>query len=295
MKRSLVLIMALLLAAPALGTVTITCTDAGSGVLQINYDVSGEPAKVRALALDITVDSGVIFSDTDANSYSGGEGNKYGIFPGKIDLTDPNTPIWGDPIAPSSDPGAGGTGLGTSRVIIEMGSLYEPNLSGPGDSGTLIQLDLDPNGATECNVVIVTEATRGGVVLENGDTPGITSPGCSISFGEPPPACWGYTWQCDGDAGGDDYPAASMPNNFVNLDDFYRLRDSFYLNYWTHPMGTNPGEYNPCSDHNQNGYVNLDDFYRLRDNFYQAPGVHGCTSTPTAPGFDGRWPPVQDH
>jgi hypothetical protein len=292
MKRSLYLIMALLLATPALGAVTITCTDEGNGVVLIEYDRDDAPAKVRAFALDVSVDSGVTISDVC--DFDTGEGNKYGIFPGTIDLTDPNTPVWNTPVAPSSDPGAEGTGIGTNRVILEMGSLYEPNLLGPSDTGTLCRLVLADNGASDCNVTIVVETTRGGVVLESGASVGITSPGCIILF-EAPPACWGYTWQCDGDAGDEDYPAPSMPSNFVSLDDFYRLRDSFYKNYWTHPMGSNPGDYNPCSDHNRDGYVNLDDFYRIRDNFHAVPGVHGCTSTPTAPGFDGRWPPVQDH
>ena len=294
MKRSLILLMALLLTTPALAAVSITCTDEGSGVVRIDYDRSGEPAKVRAFALDVSIDANcaVIASVTD---YSGGEGNKYGIFPGNIDLSNLESPVWGSPVAPANDPGAEGTGTGTSRVILEMGSLYDMNtLPGPADTGMLCKLNLT-GGSGTCHVSIVVETTRGGVVLETGATASITAPGCDVQFGPAMPACW-VTSQCDGDAGDADYPAASMPENFVTLDDFFRLQDSFATNYWHYTMGTGTGQYNPCSDHNRDGYITLDDFFRLQDNFMQVPpNTHGCGPTAGAPVWDGRWPPVEDH
>jgi len=56
MKRTLFIIIALLLATPALGTLTITCTDEG-GIVRIDYIVTGEAAKVRAFGLDVSLDS----------------------------------------------------------------------------------------------------------------------------------------------------------------------------------------------------------------------------------------------
>jgi hypothetical protein len=270
MKRSLVLIMALLLATPALGTVTITCTDEGSSVCQISYTVTGEPAKVRAFALDVSVDSGAIIDDI-GNYPTTGEGNQYGIYPGSIDLTDPNTPVYGDPIAPSSDPGAEGTGKGTSRVIIEMGSLYEPNLAGPPNSGILCDLTMDANGLSisDCNVTIVVETTRGGVVLENGDTVSITSPGCKITFPSPGPPCWSFLTQCHGDSDG---------SGFVDTSDWPDFRDGFYKSY---PDATYIA--NVCGDYNKDGAIDTVDWPEFRDNFYTSPPAD-CT-----PG--GTWPP----
>lgn len=256
--------MALLLAAPAMGTVAVTCVDegGGSGICQISYTVTGEPAKVRAFALDVTVDNGATIETV--TNYPEGEGNKYGIFPGSIDLTDPNVPIWNDPIAPSSDPGAGGTGLGTNRVIIEMGSLYDPDVySGPADANMLLKLGLGDNGGTvsDCNVVIVVEPTRGGVVLENGDVVGITSPGCKVEFGEPPPACWLWAAQCYGDCHGDD--------GDVDADDFLLFKGAF---------GASAGQpdYDPCADLDRDDDIDADDFLVFKANF-GASGLSGCT------------------
>jgi hypothetical protein len=261
MRRSLFLIMALLLAAPAMATVTITCTDegGGGGVCQISYIVSGEPAKVRAFALDVTVDNGAtIESVTD---YKPGEGNKYGIFPGSIDLTDPNVPIWNDPIAPSSDPGAEGTGLGTNRVIIEMGSLYDPDVnSGPSDTDLLLKLGLGANGAEDCNVAIVVETTRGGVVLENGDAVGITSAGCKVAFEEIPP-CWLWAAQCYGDCHGND--------GDVDADDFLIFKPAFGA------VDPDP-DYDPCADLDRDGDIDADDFLIFKPNF-GSTGLSGCT------------------
>jgi len=260
MKRSLVLIMALLLATPALGTVDITCTDAGSGRLSISYNASTETELVRAFALDITIDAGATFAAIDSNSFTAGQGNVYGIFPGSIDLTDPNTPVYGDPIAPSSDPGAAGTGIGTNRVIIEMGSLYEPNLSGPGTSGTLCTFQLE--GDTDCNVVIVAESTRGGVVLEDGSIPSLNSPGCLVALGGwVYPDCWGYSGtgyqtQCHADTDG---------NANVGLTDFYVFRDGWNKSYSDPDYITNA-----CADIDRDGSIGLTDFYEFRDNWNQS-------------------------
>jgi hypothetical protein len=268
MKRSLFLIMALLLATPALGTVTITCATDGeeAGFVRIDYNVSGEPAKVRAFALDVSVDSGVKINDVC--DFDTGEGEVYGIFPGSIDLTDPNNPVWNTPIAPSSDPGAEGTGKGTGRVILEMGSLYEPNLTGPPNSGTLCRLSLDPNGATECNVVIVVEPTRGGVVLENGDAVSITSPGCEVQFANWPD-CWGWPGQCHGDT--------ALNDLIIDLGDFQAFKAAFGYDY---PHA----KYNPCADYDRDGLINLGDFQTFKAAF----GVGSVTGDCAA---GGTWPP----
>ena len=267
MKRSLFLIMALLLATPALGTVTISCTDEGSGVVSIDYVVSGEPAKVRAFALDVSVDANATIEV--ASDFDTGVGNVYGIFPGTIDLTDPNTPVWNTPVAPSSDPGAEGTGLGTNRVILEMGSLYEPNLTGPSDSGTLCKLELAANGSASCNVTIVVETTRGGVVLESGASVSITSDGCLVEFGGDWPPCWSSLTQCHGD--GDE-------SGFVDTSDWPFFYDGYYKSY---PDQTYID--NACGDFNRDGVINNTDWPEFYDNFYSSP--------PADCPVGGTWPP----
>lgn len=274
MKRSVFVIMALLLATPALGTVTITCTqesgDDVSAVVKIDYTVSGEAAKVRAFALDVSIDADCA-TISNVTNYSGGTGDKYGIFPGTIDLSDIENPVWGTPVAPSDDPGAEGTGLGTSRVILEMGSLYDPNLSGPGNNGTLCKLNITKKTSFNCHISIAVENTRGGVVLENGATAGITSPGCDVSFGEPPPACWFYSTQCHGDADGDcDVDTADWPP----------YRDSFLKCYG------NPA-YNPCADYNRDGCVDTSDWPQFRDNFLKTCATGLAQDCPSG----GTWPP----
>jgi hypothetical protein len=262
MKRSLFVLMALLLATPALGTVTITCSHEGSGVVSIDYVVSGEAAKVRAFALDVSVDSNATI--TAVSDYDTGEGNVYGIFPGTIDLTDPNDPEWNTPVAPNTDPGAEGTGIGTGRVILEMGSLYEPNLSGPSDSGNLCKFTVDAS----CDVTIVVETTRGGVVLENGTSVSIVSAGCTVNIATAPD-CWYSTTQCHGDATDD---------NFVDTEDWPYFRDGFFKSY---PDATYIA--NVCGDFTRDGTIDTVDWPEFRDNFFKTP-ASDCP-------YGGTWPP----
>jgi hypothetical protein len=266
MKRSLFILMALLIATPA-WAVTITCTHEGSGVVRIDYDRAGEPSKVRAFALDVSVDCDATF--TAITDYSGGEGNKYGIFPGTIDLSDLNSPpVWGTPIAPSDDPGASGTGLGTGRVILEMGSLYEPNLAGPPDTGTLCKLTLTAGVDASCTVSIEVETTRGGIVLESGASVDANT-SCTVLWPPPGPECWTWPGQCHGDCDGNDLK--------VNIDDFYPFKDSYGSNY-------PDADYFECADFDRDGDVDIDDFYIFKDSYIVTDVPGDCT-----PG--GTWPP----
>ena len=250
MKSSLFVMMALLLATPALGAVVITCTDEGGTtpkVVRIDYDATGESSKVRAFALHVSVDANCA-KISNVTDYSGGTGDKYGIFPGTIDLNDIENPVWGTPVAPSDDPGAQGTGLGTSRVILEMGSLYDPNHSGPPNTGTLCNLQLTDPCEACCHVSITVENIRGGVVLENGATAGITSTGCDV--------CW-VQCICCGDVD---------RNGLVQWDD--RVALTGLLNTYGHPVPPPRGpisiepadaEWDPCGDVDGNGLIQWDD------------------------------------
>jgi len=171
MKKILLVIAMLIIAAPVLATVSVTATDKGSGVVEVKYNCSAAE-KVRAFALDITVDNGLTISNI--RDYNAGEskvpGGGYGIFPGKFaEYINASGPNWADtnynPIAPTGDPNAK-SGLGTGAITVELGTLYvDPN--SPGTSGLLFRLDVNSNGAHDGNLLIALNGTRGGIVLED--------------------------------------------------------------------------------------------------------------------------------
>lgn len=167
MRKLFFTLVVVMLTAPAWATVTITATDMGGGVVSIDYS-SDETELVRAFALDITVDTGVIQSIGD---YSVGDDNGgYGIFPGNFGryiVVDPESGQVADwdatgytPVADGNDPGALG-GLGTSGITIEMGSLYDTQA--PANQGRLCTVVCSETG----QLTVTTNATRGNVVLED--------------------------------------------------------------------------------------------------------------------------------
>lgn len=225
MKKFILPLAVLLLATPAWATVTITVVDEGNCVAAINYAVSGEPNKLRAVALDIQVDGGVIEGISD---YMKGEGAGFGIFPASfrdyitVDAATGEVTTWDvndyTPLADPNDPGALG-GLGTAGITIEMGALYYPtgdsSPNAPPDSGTLCKLTVSEN----CNMSVAENATRGGVVLTDPSVaPTVDLVGGPVTCADEcikpewstyndwvalgKPDCWCWPYQCDGDADG---------------------------------------------------------------------------------------------
>jgi hypothetical protein len=228
MRRFILPLVVVLFAGPAWATVAITVVDDGGGVAAINYEVSGEPNKVRAFALDITVDTGEIVAISD---YMIGEGPGFGIFPASfrnyinVDPATGEVQSWDvseyTPVADPNDLGALG-GLGTNGLTIEMGSLYYPpgdtSPNAPPDSGTLCKLTVSEN----CKMSVALNVWRAGIVLTNPTvTPTvdlsdatnvplmpdiICYPGSAqkvkdwIAMGRP--ICWLAPFQCEGDADG---------------------------------------------------------------------------------------------
>ena len=240
MKKLLCLFAVIALAAPIYAAdpnVLITCTDEGSGVVRVDYEVLVEdgvdPGLARGFAMDITVSGNATIddiSDYSADGTSTSTPSKYGVFISSIDFgTDPNNvDAWGDPVATGT--GAQG-GLTTNGITVEIASLYNATTEAakaPGMSGTLFKLQLAGNGDDDTNVSIVAEALRGGAVMESVGAPSIVSaniiaPGCSptglsdcfgaigaevtqdeydawVAFGKPD--CWCYARQCYGDTDG---------------------------------------------------------------------------------------------
>jgi tetrahydromethanopterin S-methyltransferase subunit E len=87
MNKSIAILLVLAFSLPvAAGTVTITIVDNGDCTADIRYAAD---ANIRAFALDVTVDAGVI---TDITNYFVGECNAvskgYGVFPGTVEILD---------------------------------------------------------------------------------------------------------------------------------------------------------------------------------------------------------------
>jgi hypothetical protein len=225
MRKIIFVMVAAMLTSPVWAAVSINVTNLDDGRAAIEY--SGTE-RVRAFALDITVDAGAI--EAISGFAVGDDNNGYGIFPANFSrhiTVDPTTGEVSDwaiegytPVADADDPGALG-GLGTSGITIEMGSLY--STKAPPLAGTLCILTC----SEACNMTVTLNATRGNVVLEDAseavvDLAGATAKpvGAAVpvvpvgsfigtqadqwmSVGQP--ACWVASLnprQCHGDADG---------------------------------------------------------------------------------------------
>jgi hypothetical protein len=171
MKKIVLALVVLMLASPAWAAITITATQVSdTNEVTITYanteHGNGDANEIRAFALDITVDMGktiTSISNLDPN---------YWVYPGTngIDINDTTGEVdsTGTPIAdPCQAPGDTESGLGTSGITIEMGSLYVGAPNAPDGSGTLLNLVV--NTATDCNVSIIGNAARAGT----GSKPGV--------------------------------------------------------------------------------------------------------------------------
>ncbi len=175
MRPYFVLLCTSLVAVSAQATVQVF-VQATNGAAWLKYQCTAGEV-VRAFALDVSVDSGVIFAVSDffvGPSRVGAQG--YGIFPASFrdhatvsagtnvayDLTQYS------PLAVVADnPGGTLPGLNSSGVTLELGALWDPTLpaAAPGSSGTLCALHL----SRAANVSVAANLTRGGIVLSPPD------------------------------------------------------------------------------------------------------------------------------
>lgn len=221
--RKLSLILAVLvLTAPAWARVDITCEQTDYNEVTVSYTVTGEPNKVRAFALDITLDNDVNITDVNTSANL-----EYTIFPGSVSISGGEVTDEGEAVADPCDyPPDTQPGLGSSGVTIEMGALWSPPNDGaddaPPDSNVLLKFYVEAwSAVTSCTVTITENEARGGVVLTNPDedpdvnAPDFTvrEPNCLVGGNAGPaeysdwvswnyPDCWCYKYQCRGDADG---------------------------------------------------------------------------------------------
>ena len=214
MRKVSLILAVLLLAAPAWARVDITMEQTGPNEVTVSYNVTGEPNKVRAFALDITLDNDANITDVNTSANV-----DYTIFPGSIGISGGEITEDGQAVADPCDyPPDTQPGLDSSGVTIEMGALYSPPVdsspNAPPDSNVLLKFYFD----ADCNACITENEARGGVVLTDPDEdPDVNSPCIALAIvgGEclvdeggaefdaweewGKPDCWCYKYQCRGD------------------------------------------------------------------------------------------------
>ena len=273
MRKMILALAVVLLAAPAWAAVTITLTKAGNEVT-IGYNATTElPKLVRAFALDVTATGGTIVGV--AGYKVGDDNNGYGIFPGNFSLyitVNPTTGLvdsWDDPnytpVAPADDPGALG-GIGTAGATLEMGSLYDTNA--PAATGVLCKVTVSVGTTKLC---VKGNAIRGNIVMEDASEVNpaevcidIGTPDCFpstfttyadwVNFGKPD--CWCNSavkatakgdYQCDGDASGNPYLTTGWR---VYTDDLNIMAAN-----WKKKMAPASPAADPCADISHKGYL----------------------------------------
>ena len=263
MRKIMLVLVVLLLAAPSMAVVTLTATDelTNDGWVTISYVQSSAVAgdRPRAFGLDITASAGEI-CEVDTTGCQ-----PFPVYMGTIVINASGTVVTpGTPVAPAGAPGSAGP-LGSGAVTIEMGSLYVP--PGPAGqpllAGNLIRVKVNQS----CTLSVTPNAARatGGVVLENGATPGfMPGPGLeatavAVVYGGPDYVEWHslpdiadhISWananQCHGDIDGLD-EAVGFARYRVGLNDIPLFTGAFLEGIFL-PDGVTPNpKHNPAAD-----------------------------------------------
>jgi predicted enzyme related to lactoylglutathione lyase len=251
------LVLAVLLLAVPVYAADVDCscvgsTD-GSGLVTVKFtnNLTGDGNNVRAIALDISVDSGAAINK---GSVAAVGGSGYWVYPGSIDINDTTGQVDNNG-TPLCDPNYPGTQSGSNAMTVEMASLYEKGVeSAPSQTNNSV---LTFNVDKECVVTLAANTIRGGVVLEDPNNP--VSPGyatCSpngfdcytgpdatrwAAMGEPNCWCWDKSVnplavprQCRGDV--DDANEGPLLNKPVLSNDLtvflagWNRRDGYLIN-----------------------------------------------------------------
>jgi len=238
MKKLIGLLTVVLLAAPVMAGVTITCSVNGNDVT-VGYDSSGEPELVRIFTLDIVVDGGATItavSDVSADYY---------VHPGSISV-DPQTgevTNYGSPVAdPVVYPNGTLGGIGTSGMTVEMGSLYAESDTAhptpPPAVGDLLTFTV----SGPCCVTITENTRRSGIVLED---PTVAS---NPVFPNQTQCCVEGQCPCLGDMTGDGWISPT------DLSDLTSKLLPYKTNFYWRPASAGP-----CGDMNQDGWLSPTD------------------------------------
>jgi len=287
MKKVLLVLVAIAIATPAMAGVTLTATATGL-TATVGYSWDGTGSKPRAFALTVTASAGTITTVTPFKvgaSTAGAPG--YGIFPGSIVIDGTgNVTSYGTPVEPATLPGASGTGLGTNKVVLALGSLYAASV--PGDAPLASAPNLfTVTGTAAATLTISAEVTyRGGVVGEDAanisvidKTVAIANPACLTvgrtfqkglvvtqtmvntwnTLGQP--SCWCCEAQKYGNA---DYTGTSVDK--VDNKDLNALKKAY--GYYAGDTA-----YIACADFDLSGKVDNKDLNILKANYGTYPGA----------------------
>ena len=295
MKKIILVMVALLMAAPAMAEVTITAVGGSDCEFTIAYaatdaDQLAGKSLISGMAINISVDNGATIDSVEAYKTDGESTNAspgYGIYPGSITITSGVFQTSGDPVGKPGSPGQAGD-LGDSAVTIEVGALYDDDAvpsAAPLAAGNLCTFTV----SGDCHVSLALETThRKGVIMEDGSSrpvgSGCTLVECDVVCVPPFPLCWkdppGAATQCEGDFSGD-----GVGFN-VTSTDFIILKAAYLTDYLSDPYGVGDDEYNPCADANRDGYVTSTDFIALKTYYLQNPPGNCPTD-----GLE-KWPPL---
>lgn len=148
---ALIVLIILMVSVPSFATVVFTMRDLGNYKVELSYDASTSGSLVAGFGININVSEGQIIDLISVN-------DDYWVYPSEIIIIGGT----GGVVENSGTPVAGG--LGTNRVTIEMGALYNRETgTPPAISAPLVVFTVN----RECNITIDDNTGTGGVVLEN--------------------------------------------------------------------------------------------------------------------------------
>ena len=304
--RKLFILLAVLIATPVFA-LSIDMNDLGGGTVAIEYSDANAANLPRAFALEFTIEAPAVITGigsykTDGESTAASKG--FGIYPARIVIDSNGNPTsYGSPLADPCDPGSGD---GSSVVVLEFGSLYVEDVNAPGTSGTLVELTIVCNGATDVNLAMVDEDTyRGGVLLEDG-TPVAVDQTIQICAetecyaGQPDyaewedagkPDCWCYPRQCHGDADGLKQGNALAGYWYVGTDDLDVVITGWQIKNSPHGPGLSGDQGCGDFDHAKQGNA-LAGYWRVgTDDLDIMIATWQVKESPQGPGVDANCTP----
>ena len=244
MRWIIVVLAVLVVAVPAMGTVTITCTASDTNEVTVSFS-SDEGQPVRMISLDVQVHDPNVWIE-DVNCVSTG----YIIHPGSIAI---------DAGGIVTDWGTCAGAIDGNDMTSEQGSLYEVGVDPypvPGDL-FIITLDGCPYDEPDVVVSVSENALRGGIVMEDASAPkAVVLNGCTATMGMVCYCCClpDCCETCKGDMDG---------NGWIMVPDLFMLMGK--LGTAGAPFTIPKGDplYHDCGDMDGNGWLMVPDYFML--------------------------------
>jgi len=285
------MLMALLIATPAMAAVTLTVSQVGdTNEAIIGYAGAGTvEANIPAgFGLTITADNGkkinVCTPKITGESTQALPG--YGIFPGTIDINSLGGVVsYGTPVEPNQLHNSGKSVLRSNQIIVALGALYSGSNNKPADTGELCRIKVS---GLDCNVTVTPEVPfRGGVVARNASAINVSPvtkklvKGVTICFTGPAlelaqwnivgqPACWCSSTnprQCHGDAAND---KQGKSNYWVSTNDLSILQAAWNKPYASLTTGQICADFDHFAQGKSSYRVSTNDLSILQANWNQA-------------------------